>query len=139
MSTPKTSRAFTVMSGTSIAEVGRISARFATLVIVVRCSCSNDDPRAGFRVRLPGGWRRRSLHRGTPRHQALPQQAIGTVDVLQPFLRIPVAAIGVRVEALGQLLVAGAQRRLVERPGQVEYVQRSAQLRRRLVPGRAAG
>src|SRR5262245_19966746 len=119
-STPKTSRAFTVVSGASMADVGRTSGMFATLLISSRLLCPFDNARGTARPRLPGG-RRGGMRRGRgPVLQAPAQQAVGAVDVLELFLGPAVAARQVRVVALRQLLVSRPELRLVDRPGQAE-------------------
>src|SRR5690349_7569415 len=113
MSRPKASRACTVTSGVSIAEVGRISARVATLFIGIRSvflvgrlgqgRAAGYPARGEFPTARLGRWAGRSgrgagrLGRpgGAAGADPLAQQAVGAVDVLQPVLRPAVAAIDV--------------------------------------------
>src|SRR5271165_5278029 len=139
VSTSKASRADTSVSGRSIAEVGRISARVATLFIGWAVPVSSVKSLTPAQPRAKSGQLPRGRHAGR-RHQARAERGISQVDYLQSFLGRAVAAIGVRMVALGQLLVARLHRVQRGRPGQAEGGKRLAQLRRGLLrrPGGAA-
>ena len=135
---PNASRADTVVSGRLIAEVGRISARAATLFISRHVLCVigqahiRVDPRpVHARGKDRGGSCRTSRRRAARlRGQPGAHGRIGEVDRLQPLLRRAVAAVGVRVVALGEFLVARLHRIQRGRPAQAQRRHRLAQLGR---------
>src|SRR5580704_12926714 len=132
VSISNTSRAATLVSGKSIAEVGRISARVATLFIGWAVPVSSVESLTPAHAGARAAASPRGRHAGHG-HQARAQSGVSKVDDLKSFLGCAVPAIGVRMVPLGQFLVARFHRVERCRPGETERRQRLTQLF--LVPG----